>query len=379
MFSVRYYYLKLKLYLYLCWPAFQVLNHHKTGKNLYFLHHTHYLSEVQVKLKVLFLTCDGASANRKFFNLHSLHLDENGHLYYTQNPFDSSRNINFISDVPHLLKTARNCFSNSFWHNNTRKLWKNGKDISWLFLVRLFEEHCELELYNPCPKLTRNHVHLQSFNYMKKNLAAQVLSDSVANALEDLYDNRVSETVLFIRNMNKFFDILNVRSLFEGRNKRNPDLNPFTDSNDERLKWLNDTFISYIDQWIEEVNSRPGPYSKKDKASMLLSHQTITGLKMSIRSITKCIQYMLSQGAQFILTHAFNQDPLEQHFGHYRHKSGANRNPSVYEVCNIMTNLRTVGAQALVPKRGNTSGQNSLPAIDHTKLSKRKRKLDDSN
>lgn len=93
--------------------------------------------------------------------------------------------------------------------------------------------------------------------------------------------------------------------------------------------------------------------TKKDRAGMLLSHQTITGLKMSVSSIIECVQYMLSKFAKFVLTHTFNQDPLEQHLGHYRHKCGANSNPSVYEVRKIMTisSLRTVGAQALVPKR----------------------------
>ena len=29
----------------------------------------------------------------------------------------------FFSDVPHLIKTTRNCFSNSFAHANTRGMW----------------------------------------------------------------------------------------------------------------------------------------------------------------------------------------------------------------------------------------------------------------
>ena len=80
----------------------------------------------------------------------------------------------------------------------------NGKDISWLHSVRLFEEHCELSLYSPCPNLTRKHVHLASFNYTKVNLAAQVLSGSVGNAIADLYGSETSETVRFIKMFNNF-------------------------------------------------------------------------------------------------------------------------------------------------------------------------------
>ena len=42
--------------------------------------------------------------------------------FKTKNPFDQSRSIYFFCDVPHLLKTTRNCFSNSFAHANSRFL-----------------------------------------------------------------------------------------------------------------------------------------------------------------------------------------------------------------------------------------------------------------
>lgn len=103
------------------------------------------------------------------------------------------------------------------------------------------------------------------------------------------------------------------------------------------------------------------------KNSMLLSKQTIAGLTISVNSITECTKFLLDKGADFVLTHHFNQDPLE-HFGHYRHKGGANSNSSVYEVRNMMTQLRAVGAQALNPKGGNVTCNNADDVINHTKL-----------
>lgn len=158
--------------------------------------------ERQLKLKVLFWTCDGASPNRRFF---SLHYAGNDVVYKTPNAYDRSRYIYFISDVPHLLKTLRNNFSNSYSHKTSRRLWRNGKDISWLHIVRLFEEQCEGNFYNPCPKLSRKHIDLVSFNYMKVSLAAQVMSESVAIGLEEFYGQEVEETVKFIRHVNSFF------------------------------------------------------------------------------------------------------------------------------------------------------------------------------
>ena len=72
--------------------------------------------------KVVAVTADGAALNRKFFRMHNTN---NGtSVYKTPNPYaDEERDIYFFSDVPHLLKTVRNCWSNSFSHTNTRALW----------------------------------------------------------------------------------------------------------------------------------------------------------------------------------------------------------------------------------------------------------------
>lgn len=128
----------------------------------------------------------------------------------------------------------------------TRQLWKDGKYISWMHVVRLFEEQCEQSLYTPCPKLTQGHIGLTAYSCMKVSLAVQILSCTVANALEELYGENISETVHFIRTFNKLFDCLNVRNLLEGRNKRNPDLNPYRNVNVPRLAWLRNDFLEYI-------------------------------------------------------------------------------------------------------------------------------------
>ena len=330
------------------------------------------LETSKAKLRVLFITCDGASANRRFFKLHG---NINQFINCTPNPYaHDERNIYFISDAPHLLKTTRNCFSNSYGNKNTRKMWKSGRDISWLHIMRLFEEHCERNIYNPCPKLTNSHVHLTSFSCMKVNLAAQVLSSTVANALEMMYGDNVAETVNFIRHMDKFFDCLNVRHLYEGRNKRNENLNPYTSTDDARLKWLTDDFLGYFAEWEASVQQRPGNFNKSAKEKMRLSHQTVEGLKITVTSVVECVKFMLNEGAKFLMTHNFNQDPLEQQFGHYRHRAGDNNNPTAYDIRNAMTEMRAVGAQALDPRRSNIlADRTNLFVVDNTPLPKRAR------
>lgn len=69
--------------------------------------------------KVVSFAGDGASQNRTFFKMHSKDAS-----FKTKNPYaDEPRPIYFFSDVPHLLKTVRNCWANSFCHKNSRALW----------------------------------------------------------------------------------------------------------------------------------------------------------------------------------------------------------------------------------------------------------------
>lgn len=83
-------------------------------------------------LKVMALSCDGASPNRSFFAIHSASSSK-GTVpgYKTKNRYSNDeRYIYFISDVPHLMKTARNCWSHSFAHGSHRPMWVRLSPIS---------------------------------------------------------------------------------------------------------------------------------------------------------------------------------------------------------------------------------------------------------
>jgi len=64
----------------------------------------------------------------------------------------------------------------------------------------------------------------------------QVLSNSVAEALAMEDKPYLKETERFVRKFNKFFDLFNVRSLTEYIKQRKPDLEPYRDVEDKRLK-----------------------------------------------------------------------------------------------------------------------------------------------
>ena len=73
-------------------------------------------------------------------NSFRLHCDEEDEVCYkTLNPYsDETRYIYFISDVPHLMKTVRNCWSHSFGHGCTRKLWVGSYVYSYSYIIMIF-------------------------------------------------------------------------------------------------------------------------------------------------------------------------------------------------------------------------------------------------
>ena len=67
------------------------------------------------------LTSDGAKSNRRFYRL--CQPEGSGNLpYKCVNPYKQDKDLYFFCDAPHLLKTTRNCFSNSFSHSKSRKM-----------------------------------------------------------------------------------------------------------------------------------------------------------------------------------------------------------------------------------------------------------------
>jgi hypothetical protein len=253
-------------------------------------------------------------------------------------------------------------------------MWKDGYDISWMQIVDLYKDHCS-GLYKLCNKLTPQHINVSSFGAMKVRLAAQVLSSTVANALELMYDSRVQETVKFIRHMDKFFDCLNSRNLGEGYRKRNDNLKPFSSCDDPRLNYLLEDFLGFFEEWKVSVENRNGNFTTGQRSKMMLSYQTLEGLEMTAKSIVCLVRYCLNNGMDFVLTEKFNQDPIEQHFGIHRTSNGCNANPNLNQFNNSMVKIRVVGSQAIAPFRGNTKRQLLLPTIDSTPLPKKRKSL----
>ena len=120
------------------------------------------------------------------------------------------------------------------------------------------------------------------------------MSNSVAKALQLANKEELEETINFVPKFDKWFDCLNVSSLSAGRLTRNPFKSPYRSATDFRLKVLIHVTISFLNIQNsglkkssfhslipgKSVNKREG-FTKADKMKMLLSSETLLGIRMT--------------------------------------------------------------------------------------------------
>eukprot|EP00731_Ephydatia_muelleri_P010470 Em0005g1056a len=195
---------------------------------------------------------------RRFLSLHGT--NANTVVHKVPNKYASDgRFLYFFSDPPHLIKTTRNCLASA------AKLMQDKAKSLGLSLLK---------------KIKLEHIKLTSFSKMRVDLAAQVLSESVSKAVELIGGVEAAETAKFLIMFDKFFDCLNVSNCSEGHQQRKAFREPYRSADDFRLKWLEEDFLGYISDWETYVKNIDG-VSQKMRQKMLLSPQTLLGLKMT--------------------------------------------------------------------------------------------------
>ena len=260
----------------------------------------------------------------------------------------------------------------------TRYLLKNGKNLLWEHISRCYFADLDLGLHQ-LPKLTIKHIHLTSYAKMRVNLAVQILSKSMAEALRrSMPIDEVEETANFCQLMNDFFDCCNVRSVHEHERKQNKLLAPYEKCDDPRFVWLAETFLQYFFNWKEEINSKAEEFTKDQMGRMFISIQTFEGLQISVHSLIECTKFLLESGVKYVLTERFMQDCLEEYFGHQRERGRRSDNPDAVQF-GYNDRILQVQRNAGLVSRGNVGarrmeGESRWPTIRDEPLPKKKKK-----
>ena len=112
-------------------------------------------------------------------------------------------------------------------------MWNDGLYVLWQHITSIVYEDFDNGL-KLLPKITYEHVNLNAYSVMRVNLAAQVLSSTMAAVLKAFGPPEAAGTAKLCEMVDGFFDCLNVRSKTEHVRKRKPFLAPYTSLQDER-------------------------------------------------------------------------------------------------------------------------------------------------
>ena len=263
-------------------------------------------------------TMDGTTTN--FSAMKKFGCKFNGGLNEMSGKFNHGKfphPIYFIPDAAHMLKLARNALGDMDDFQDAE-----GRKIEWRFIAKLHDIQVKegLKFAN---KISTKHVMFEK-NKMSVKLAAQVLSSSVADAIQFLRESKDAAftnsegTENFIRMIDRLFDLLNSRNAL-GKGFKKP------------LR------LAEKDQWIKCVDeSIRYLYGLKDELGVpLLSHRRNTFVKglivaaKSVRDVALSLLTRENLPFSYVLTYHFSQDHLELLFSAIRSKGGFNNNPDV--------------------------------------------------
>ena len=93
-------------------------------------------------------------------------------------------------------------------------MWNNGKYLLWQHTARRYFMDAE-RLLQVLPKITYDHISLTQYSVMKVDLAAQILSSTMASVLTHHGGNELSGTSKYCEKIDQFFDYMNVGSVSE--------------------------------------------------------------------------------------------------------------------------------------------------------------------
>lgn len=161
---------------------------------------------------------------------------------------------------------------------------------------------------------------------MNVQVAAQTMSNSVANSMQHLMDAKHEEfsdafaTIRFIKYVNNVFDISN--SLLKKPSNFKSPINPLT---------ATEIFV-YCDEanvYFRNIKLLDGTYVRKSRKATVFQ-----GFEINLASFKLMYEEIVATKVMsYLPTRKFSQDYLESFFGRIRSLLGSNDNPTVQQFC----------------------------------------------
>lgn len=233
---------------------------------------------------------------------------------YFDHPVTGHR-IYIMIDPPHMLKLARNHFADA----SEIKIPGFAEPAKWAHVAALHDYQTEIGFRALGNKLTKKHVNFQRHK-MKVSLAAQVLSSSVADALQLVKElpqfSGCNATSEFCRQLDRGFDLLNSRSRFAKGDKSPITVANFLEKEEKLMKFFS---------WLRELKLMSGKkMEQSQKKTFIIGFCTAV---LTTLDLAKRLLFREDDPFPYLNTHFLQQDFVEHYFGKIRRKGGAERQP----------------------------------------------------
>ncbi|KAH1028491.1 hypothetical protein HUJ05_001845 [Dendroctonus ponderosae] len=267
-----------------------------------------------IGLIVIATVCDQGSTNQTAIKIL---LDETKAHFLRNNLqrkydgfFINKQEIVPLFDVPHLFKGIRNNLLNKqlmFQIDGKRKIAK------WEYLEQFYQLDASIPSLRICSKLTDAHIVPSKINKMRVKNCTQVFSHSVGSLMKRIaqWDKNslspdavdAADLILFL---DQLFDSLNV--LKSNKSQAKPLKHRVTIHSEHEVFWHNSLTIL----------KKEGNGSNFEKLKVYTKRRFTSKL---------LVKLLVEENFRFILTGAFNQDPLENFFSYVRSHGLRNTNP----------------------------------------------------
>ncbi|KAH7955183.1 hypothetical protein HPB49_025246 [Dermacentor silvarum] len=262
-------------------------------------------------LLVDFVTCEGATWNRKMWKVLGIGATSASIKCRMRHPKDGSHYLHFLSDFPQLVKCLRN---NLLSHNfDTPDGW-----VSLDIVKNVYDMDGSAVTLRLMHGIREAHLNPNNFEKMRITMIHSIIT--IMSSRHPRSALRMNSTAA---------DCLTA-------------------------------FLAYVTEWEVLTKGTRG----------FMSQSTATGLRVTIKSTLLPLEYLtVKMGYQYLMTSRLNQDPLESTFGIVRQCSGNNDHPTPQQFLDTMSCLSFSNLVRL-PDKGNV-GPNTVQSLLSPKMCRR--------
>ena len=206
------------------------------------------------------------------------------------------------------------------------------------------------------PKLSQKVLFPSSFERQNVKYVLALFNEFTIAGLKSQSASNFNGTIEFLQCILKWWNIVNVKTLFKGQAKRLSEATAITEEHHDNILFLK-KFCLWLDEW--ENISVPSYENTPIKGRVgKLTKETLFALRHTSATLIECTSYLLNElEYSYILLGKFQTDQLENRFGLYRRMSGCNYNVSVSQ---ILESEKTLKIMNLLKVRSTNSEFNIL-------------------